>query len=538
MQTEVDLRELAVERDEPAPRRVGPRRHLFARDVLPGLLIAGFLAVLGWALRDVLLPRTPVSVVPVHVSRSELHQAGTPLFKAAGWLEPRPTQVAVAALAPGVVERLLVVEDQAVKAGEVVAQLVADDAKLALQACLANLKLREAELQHAKATLEAATTRFEQPGHLEAELAEAEARLAAAETSLENLPYQKRSAQAQLRFAETDYEGKTRAGDVVAGRALQQSLSNLDAAKALVEQLDRQEASLKAEAAALAKRRDAFRRQLELKTEEKRQLDEAQAKYESAQAQVEQAKVAVAEAELRVDRMTIRAPVDGRIYKLWSTPGARLVPGMGPNDGRDGSTVVSMYQPERLQVRVDVRFDDLPQVQPGQPVLVESPAVAAPLEGKVLFLSSLADVQKNTLEVKVGIDSPPEVLKPEMLVDVTFLAAEQPEGESAPNELEQLYVPKELVRQGEEGPFVWVADQAARVCRRVPIATGRRAGGQLIEVLSGLTPASKLIASPQQGLRDNQRIRIVGEDANLGTGSDEPSPRTTKSQPLVSGAPD
>ena len=32
-----------------------------------------------------------VKVVPVHVSRAEVQQAGTPLFKAAGWVEPRPT---------------------------------------------------------------------------------------------------------------------------------------------------------------------------------------------------------------------------------------------------------------------------------------------------------------------------------------------------------------------------------------------------------------------------------------------------------------
>ncbi|NQU20614.1 MAG: efflux RND transporter periplasmic adaptor subunit [Candidatus Nealsonbacteria bacterium] len=520
-QVEVDLRELAVDREEPARRRRGPRQHIVARYVLPGLLIAGFVAVLGWTLRDVLLPGTPVLVVPVHVTRAEMQQAGTPLFKAAGWIEPRPTHIAVAALAPGVVERLLVVEDQPIKKSDPVALLVADDAKLTLKACEADVKLQTAELELAKATLAAAQIRFDRPVHLQAQLAESQAKLAAADTQLQKLPYQQRSAEAQYRFARTDHEGKVRAGDAVAGRVLQQSQSEMDTARELVDQLERQETSLDAEIVALTARRDALKEQLELKTEEKRQLDEARAKRDSAEARLEQVDVAAAEAQLRLDRMTVRAPVDGRVYELWGSPGTRLVAGMGSGKDRDGSTVVTMYEPARLQIRVDVRFDDLPQVRPGQPVLIESPAIAKPLEGEVLFLSSRADIQKNTLEVKVAINAPPEVFKPEMLVDATFLAPKQQQSEAASVEQEQLYVPKQLVRQDGDESFVWIADRVAGVARRVTITTGRRGDSRLVEVLSGLTAAGKLIASPLEGLSDGQRIHITGEDASLGMQGDE-----------------
>jgi len=524
MATDVDLRDLAVKRETPAGQRVVSRRHVLARYVLPVVLIAGFLAVVGWTAQDALLPRTPVTVVPVHVARAEMQQAGTPLFKAAGWIEPRPRQVAVAALAPGVVDDLLVVEDQQVKAGDPVALLVADDARLVLKACVADVKLRTAELKLAEATRDAAKVRLDQPVHLDAQLAEARAKLAAAETKLADLPYQRRSAEAQRRFAQGDYDGKARAGDAVAGRILEQSRSALDTATALVEQLERQEVSLAAEISALTQRYDALKVQRELATEESRQYEEARAKVTAAEARIEQADVARAEAELQLERMTVRAPVDGRIYRLWGSRGTRLVPGMSADEDRDGSTVVTMYQPEKLQVRVDVRFDDLPQVLPGQPVLIESPAVGKPLEGEVLFLSSLADIQKNTLEVKVAIDSPPEVFKPEMLVDVTFLAPEMPESETAAAEVEQLYVPKQLVEQDEDGSFVWIADQRDRVARRVAITTGRRGNSRLIEVASGLSMADKLIANAPADLRDGQRIEITGEDTALGTEAEEETP--------------
>src|SRR5262245_50843465 len=184
MNPNVDLSQLAVRRDAPA---AGPQpsRHLLARYLLPAAVLLGFVGVLVWAARDSLLPAHPVTVVPVLTSRAELRQeAGTPLFQAAGWVEPRPTPILVTALAEGVVEQLLVVEGQQVKAGEPVARLAEADARLALDAAEVDVRLREAELSAAQATLTAARTSLNQPIHLETAVAEAEAALAKLETEL------------------------------------------------------------------------------------------------------------------------------------------------------------------------------------------------------------------------------------------------------------------------------------------------------------------------------------------------------------------
>ena len=82
---------------------------------------------------------------------------------------------------------MLVVEDQQVKAGEPIAELVKQDAQLAYDNAAANVKLREAELAEVRAGLQAAKTRFEQPVHLQAALGEAEATLAAVNTELKEL---------------------------------------------------------------------------------------------------------------------------------------------------------------------------------------------------------------------------------------------------------------------------------------------------------------------------------------------------------------
>jgi HlyD family secretion protein len=512
MSADVDIKQLAIVRDEAPSARLGRQRHLLSRYVIPGALIAGFVGLLLWALRDKISPPTAVSVVPVLATQSAAQGEGTPLFQAAGWIEPRPTPIRVAALAPGVVERLLVVEDQAVKAGEPIAELVKQDAQLAFEHAAADLKIREAQLTEAQANLQAASTRFEQPVHLQAALGEADAALAEVTKEQKNLPFETRRAEAQLEYATGNYERKQSSAAAVSGNVIQQAKSEREAAEALVEELRGRADSLAKQQEALSERRDALATQLKLLAEEKRAKQESEAKVQTASAQVDHAKIALAEAKLRLQRMTIRAPVDGRVYQLVGFPGTTLTGGMSPVANADGSTVATLYRPDMLQVRVDVRFEDIPKVSLGQKVLINNPALAKPISGKVLFLSSKANIQKNTLEVKVALDAPEPVFKPEMLVNVTHLAPKSAETVADAAEM-RIYVPQQLVLHDESGSFVWATDQSAGVARKTPVITGAAAAGGLVEVTQGLSVSSRLISRGFESLKDRSRINVVNEDA-------------------------
>ena len=519
--SDIDLRELAIDRGGAAGGSIRVRRPVLTRLVLPIVLLAGFVALVVWASWDYLMPPKEVTVVPVIPSTAEVRQEGTPLFKAAGWIEPRPTPVRVAALAPGVVEKLLVREDDIVKPNQEIALLVKDDAKLARDRARADRKLRAAELDQAKADLKAATTRLKQPVHLEATLRTAESELAKVERMIADLPHAKKRAELRLQFAKQDLKGKIASKGAVAGISIERAKTERDSAQALVQELTGRMKSLAQERTALKARCKALKTQLTLLADEKKAEESAKAKVQAAEAMLERADVALAEAELRLKRMTIRSPIAGRVYRLIGHPGARVGGGgsMTQMAGHDGSTVVTLYRPDMLQVRVDVRFEDIPHVSLHQPVRIENAALASPLTGKVLFISSEADIQKNTLQVKVEITNPPDVFKPEMLVDVTFLAPKRPDSSSQPTRVLRLYVPRQLVHQSEEGSFVWVADQSAGVARNVQVETGVAAGNGLVEVKKGLTVSSRVISTGIDGLRDGDRIRIVGEDTSFGANS-------------------
>ena len=56
-------------------------------------ILGAFGGLFGWAARDSFLPAHVVTVTPVIVTRADVQQEGTPLFQAAGWIEPQPSAV-------------------------------------------------------------------------------------------------------------------------------------------------------------------------------------------------------------------------------------------------------------------------------------------------------------------------------------------------------------------------------------------------------------------------------------------------------------
>src|SRR4029079_11691432 len=93
MSADVDIRQLAIVRDDVAAPNVTRRRHALTLYILPGLLVCGFVLLIAWSARDRIVPPKQVWVVPVIASQSLVQQEGTALFQAPGWTDPRPTPI-------------------------------------------------------------------------------------------------------------------------------------------------------------------------------------------------------------------------------------------------------------------------------------------------------------------------------------------------------------------------------------------------------------------------------------------------------------
>ena len=192
---------------------------------------------------------------------------------------------------------------------------------------------------------------------------------------------------------------------------------------------------------------------------------------------------------------------------MYKRQGSHLSGGPGHQGVHDGGVAITMYDPAKLQVRADVRFQDVPRVFLNQEVLLESDVLSEPVKGRVMYLNPEADIQKNILEVKVEVLDPPGILKPQMLMNITFLSSNEAGSENT-GSITRIFVPDELVIREQDGTFIWVADVSTNTAVRQRIVTSSQTSGEEIEVTDGLNISSRIIVSPPSDLTDGARVSI------------------------------
>ncbi len=496
------------------------RRRWPAHGVGPTVVAVAIGTVVLVSARHVLRPATPIDVRPVvFTGQSATTQPDKPATRrgatvqAPGWLEADPFYVACTALTDGVIEAMLVLEGQRVEAGQVVARLVPDDAELALAGSAADLATAEAQLAVVEADVRAARTNWENPVNRVRAVGVWKAALAGTEAELVQLPALVAVEQARLERYREELE---RARNAMArGGATHIEVIILDkqtaAQAATVDAISRKEGILTARRDRLKAEVAAAERNFELRVDERRELDTAEAHAMRARALVVRAKARRDEDKLRLERMVIRAPITGLVQRRIKVTGDKIMLGM---DDPQSAHLLHLYDPEKLQVRVDVPLADAAGVFVGQrcEVVVEV-LTDVVFAGVVTRITHEADIQKNTLQVKVRVFDPDPVLKPEMLTRVRFLAegGKPQRGAAAPSVL----VPAECVsRDGPTGEaHVWVIrDRRGRRGRsmRVPVVIQAEAG-EWMTVQALLAPGD-LLAVAGDTLSPGQSVRIR-EDA-------------------------
>ena len=502
-----------------------------SRVLAPAVTLLAAAALLGYAARDALWPGVPVRVVPVVAKTISLADAGgsaarvgtagaasksqnsggagpagAVVVQSPGWIEPAPYAVSASALTDGVVEDVLVLEGDPVKTGQVVARLVADDAKLALAKAEAELAVRRAALKAAKNT-------WDNPVERERAVQVAQAMLDEAKAELEKLPADLETETARLKGLEVEYQMNTAVPENAVSRLeVVQARHRAEAQAATVRSLSAKRPALEAKVRQYAAELTAAKESRRLRIEEARALAEAEAV-------VRLAETAVAEAKLRVERTEVKAPADGVVMQRLVEPGSKVVFG---GDVAHSAHVVRLYDPGRLQVRVDVPLADAAKVGIGQAARITVDVLPdRTFAGVVTRAVHEADVQKNTQQFKVAITDPASQLKPEMLAKVKFLAgptsrddgaggAAARRGELPADGGTVVFAPESLVRTNGEQSWVLALDPRERRAVRRAVVPGQARQDGWVAVLQGLSPGDRLIVS-SGAVRDGQRVRITGE---------------------------
>lgn len=492
MKPDIDLSKLAFDSNA-NPKEVLqaslPKSNKLTKVVIPGILIAGFLIVCLWAARGFLIPAIDVTVTPVVTSNTgsvtSNQSASALLFQAPGWIEPEPLPIQISALTSGVVSEVLVLDGNKVERNQVVATLVDQDAKLLVAQANANLEQRQAEYLAAEKFWQNPIDQKEAVGRNQAE----DHRLKAEHSELTQ----------KLQLAKKLLESKKRMAEIGAISVNQQRQAEID-----VIQIEASIAKLEAQQSANQASTEAAQSRLNLRLADRQRLD-------IAHATVKEAKIQLQLAQLHLDRCQIRSPIDGVVMRVMVTPGS-VVTALNEIGG-SGTAIMSLYSPEELQVRVDVPMAEVSKIQLDMPAEVRLEAIAdRAFRAQVTRIAGQADLQRNTLPVKVKLLDIDPSLKPDMLARVQFFSpkASKDSGTPITQTLAALFVVEETIENKDGQASVWVIDATTNLAKRRAITLGLRKQSDLREVVSGLAIGEKVVRQNRDKLTEGVRVRIQG----------------------------
>ncbi|CAN5638082.1 HlyD family efflux transporter periplasmic adaptor subunit [soil metagenome] len=470
-----------------------------SRILLPGSIILALLLLIGYSARDLILPAREVRAIAVVVKSGGVESGASFTVQAPGWVEADPYPISVSALTDGIIKEVLALEGQTIHAGDVVARMIDEDANLALARAKSDLLDKQSRLEAAKANWDNPIERTRAVATNEAMVAETKAELEklTADVAVESA----RLIAVKVEAERTAESFKTRASSEIETIRAQQLY---EAQKSLVEATKARRPILDAQLAQRNADLTAARDNLRLRIEETQALAEAEARVALATA-------ARDEAALRLVRMEVRSPATGIVMERLAVPGGKLMLNM---DNPHSAQVVRLYDPTRLQVRVDIPIADAAKVGVGQAAkIVVAVAPDFAFDGKVTRIVHEADIQKNTLQVKVAITNPSPDLKPEMLARVRIAT-----GGATTRSIngQTVFAPREVIHATGGEATVWTVDPRHNVAVRKTITLGDAQQDGWIAVTSGLSPGDQIIAAGANELSDGQRIRVVGEPSITG----------------------
>jgi len=414
-----------------------PPRRWMLRFGLPVLVLATAVTLLLSTMWSRIVPARTVPTasalvrnvdIPITTGNRDATSSDT-IVQAPGWVEPDPFGVYAGALVEGVVKDLYVLEGDTVTAGQPVATLVDDEARIALQRANANVL------------------------HLQAELLMTEAKR-------DQVPVRIKAARSKVAELEDELQRKlplVQQGAVAAG-PVERLKIRLESVHAEVEQLQIKQKEM--DAAVMDDR-------AELAVGESERDD----------------------AQLRLDRMTVVSPIDGVVIERLTSPGSVIRFG----NGEHASHIVHLYQPEKLQVRADVPLARAALVREGQRAEVVVEVLPDQVfKGEITRFVHRADLSKNTVEAKVRIIDPSPLLKPDMLARVRILPGMEPGIQGDMQRVPRTFVPQEAMVDGFAWVIESrTGDTGIARYRSVTLGTGKYDGW--VEVIEGVQPGDLLI---------------------------------------------
>ena len=199
----------------------------------------------------------------------------------------------------------------------------------------------------------------------------------------------------------------------------------------------------------------------------------------------------------------IRSPITGTVLQRNVEQGEFVTNGFVGDRGAKGY-VLSIADLNDLRVELDISQNDFAKVSAHQDCSIVTDAYPdRKYKGVVDLISPEANRQKATIQVRVKVMNPDDLLKPDMNATVSFLAQRSTTQPGAGQVQRTVRVPATAVR----GDAVFVVENGRAVRR--PVTVGKGMIGKEVEVREGLIGGEDLITSPPEMLKDGEKVKML-----------------------------
>jgi membrane fusion protein, multidrug efflux system len=213
------------------------------------------------------------------------------------------------------------------------------------------------------------------------------------------------------------------------------------------------------------------------------QVETARAAFNAAQASLDMTRVGLREAALV-------APIAGIVAKRHVLPGEKV------SNEQQVFTIVDIRQ---LELAGSVGTHEVGALSAGMAVQVRVEGVDKPVGARLVRIAPAAEPGTRSIGVTIAIDNPKETLRAGQyaLARVDLQDAQQ-----------RLSVPIPAVGNTSGQDHVWLIENGALMRRAVTLGRRDEASGR-VEVLTGVTPASQVLAMRFDNLREGTKALVA-----------------------------
>ena len=229
----------------------------------------------------------------------------------------------------------------------------------------------------------------------------------------------------------------------------------------------------------------------------KSELDAARAASESATASVQSAEKQLELARLHLGYTTLDAPTGGDIAQVTVEVNENV---------QAGQPVIMLTSGTQTEVKVSIPEVLIAQIREGEKVTVSCDAVPdKEFTGSVLEVGVAATGVGTTFPVTVRFDERPELIRPGMAANVSFLFESE-------DERERFIVPSHAVIEDRGGRFVFLVEpirgeEGFGTIHRTSVIVGDLTAEGL-EVFEGLSDGDLVVTAGVSRISDGQKVRL------------------------------